>query len=870
MLRLRLRAAARLIVACTCLVTGPLAWRAMADRYIDFGPSDDLVTVGLPPIDQPLVQVALYTQPPTGTPQKVGPTPSWTQNTAEDGYSFLLDSGSSTILSSSAVTGDLQSSHLFQTDATYNEQGVAGFEPVLVSAPYRVDYAGTNGVVSSVNSARILALDHSNDAVDQFDGIAGTPVMVGHNTTLDMTTLPTDFQMAVQFSAAPPAAPTNGGHRYDVPLQMVTFPLTGQQKPTDPLPTNTPLAFAPVKLRNGTHTVEAHFAIDTGAQISLISTAVATALGIDPNTDSIGTVQLGGIGGIVDVPIVNTDSFAIHTREGTDLKWSDLNVAVGDIDPQIAGVLGIDVLSNAWLNAFIDGTDGNLAKVHFDFRNVANMTGDLLLDVDPAFDSVASSDSSTSWDFNGSGKYGDTTMWNSQTAIPNGAGVSITFGNGLLNQVNAQTVIVNIDAPYVVGSIAFTNSLGTSYILANAGGSITLDNKGAGALVSVAPGVTALQQIQANIILADNVTFDIAPASSLSITGGGISETGGSRSITLTYGGLLTLGTANSFTGGATVNNGTLRTTADGALGSGPLAINADDRVVSVVNLGGNETVGGLSGTLTGTGTARVNIAASKTLTVNQSADAVFAGNVALAAGGTPRSGGTLTQSGPNTLEIAGAPSLGNNSNVNVNGGTLRFNMTSASSGTVAIGSSVTATIANSGVMELAGTVSALSAGGNRTHVINNATSPAGLLVPGSNQKVGNIDGAGATQVNAGADLTADHIIQSALVIGGTATSHGLVTIAASGPSGSPLDGAQSGGLGISDSLAGTGPFGGGGTSKSDLPLGAEGFNGDPFIRSGTPSTAGTPAVPEPTTVVVLAIACLSCLPRVVRRLKDG
>ena len=71
-------------------------------------------------------------------------------------------------------------------------------------------------------------------------------------------------------------------------------------------------------------------------------------------------------------------------------------------------------------------------------------------------------------------------------------------------------------------------------------------------------------------------------------------------------------------------------------------------------------------------------------------------------------------------------------------------------------------------------------------HVVNDSTA-AGIVVSGTNQVVGNIDGSGTTQVNAGSDLTANHIIQTALVIGGTAGNPALVTIAASDAGGAPL-----------------------------------------------------------------------------------
>ncbi|HEV3343349.1 MAG TPA: RHS repeat-associated core domain-containing protein, partial [Pirellulales bacterium] len=53
---------------------------------------------------------------------------------------------------------------------------------------------------------------------------------------------------------------------------------------------------------------------------------------------------------------------------------------------------------------------------------------------------------------------------------------------------------------------------------------------------------------------------------------------------------------------------------------------------------------------------------------------------------------------------------------------------------------------------------------------------------------VGGIDGTGNVVVNAGSNLTANHIIQGNLVIGGTAGSPAIVTIAASDANGNPLN----------------------------------------------------------------------------------
>ena len=134
--------------------------------------------------------------------------------------------------------------------------------------------------------------------------------------------------------------------------------------------------------------------------------------------------------------------------------------------------------------------------------------------------------------------------------------------------------------------------------------------------------------------------------------------------------------------------------------------------------------------------------------------------------------------------------------------------------------------------------------GSNRVNITNNSRAAAGILVSGTHQQVGNIDGSGTTQVNAGSDLTANHIIQSALVIGGTAGSHGLVTIAASDISGNPP--AESDGLTLATSLTPSGPFGAYGTGFANLSRGNNAYLGSLVtgrFRGGRQSLGGSRAV---------------------------
>lgn len=120
-----------------------------------------------------------------------------------------------------------------------------------------------------------------------------------------------------------------------------------------------------------------------------------------------------------------------------------------------------------------------------------------------------------------------------------------------------------------------------------------------------------------------------------------------------------------------------------------------------------------------------------------------------------------------------------------VNGGSLVLD---AMSGMPNVAAGATVAVSNAATLELAGIVSTLGiAGGHRAAILNNSSAAAGLLVSGHNQIVGAIGGSGNTVINAGSDLTADSIVQGSLVIGGTAGSPSVFTLAASDDNGNPL-----------------------------------------------------------------------------------
>jgi autotransporter-associated beta strand protein len=460
-------------------------------------------------------------------------------------------------------------------------------------------------------------------------------------------------------------------------------------------------------------------------------------------------------------------------------------------------------------------------------------------------------------------------VWNALTPAPGGtnwlnapsgtdAGALPSSGTNVYFTANtAANLTTTLGQDFAINSLTFTGT-GTSATngVKISGNTLTIsasDANGnpAGSGIVVESGSGA-HTIASAIVLAASQIWTNNSTNPLTVSGN-LGDGGHGFSLTVIGPGLIVLGGTATYGGTTTVADGTLATTSTGTIGTGPLTVSSTG-APSVVSLGSTQSIGALSGTVSGGGSARVNVDPGVALTVAQSADAIFAGAVNLA------STANLRKLGGNRLEVDGGTSLGDASSISVVEGTLRLAPTNASP---SIGNGVIASITGSATLELAGSLSSLGTNitGNRANIQNNSSAAAGLLVSGTSQQVGNIDGSGTTQVNAGSDLTANHIIQGALVIGGTSKSPALVTIDASDASGNPLAGLAAlaaptpllpsiAGGNLADSL--------GSTTKSD-PL----ADSLPLVLSLTGAPA---AVPEPSSLFLLAVGGLLLARAIFRR----
>ncbi len=376
---------ARILLVAT-LALASVSFSLASTPYILLGPSDNVA------IDQPRVAVRVEG---LSTPQ--APVP-------DIGNTFLLDTGAQGLMAVGYAVNELDAAG-YVTEAVYMEQGVAGYQPFDVSAEYDFSFAGTIGFAYTLTDARLLSDSSVN--FGGFSGVVGMPAMVNRVTSLDMTAMlggGLGIYMGVAFSATPPAS---NGHRYSVPMTLVDFPPSGQINPSDPLPTYAPAPFLDVDVRHSGWAAEGLFLLDTGAQMSMISTNTALSLGMDTNGNGeldgdevLEWTAIGGVGGSLVVPIVAMDELRLPTNQGVDLVWTDLQVLVIDIsvdeaDP-IAGIFGCELLTGGWLEPVFEMLlggegpfgDGFFQTVHFDFNDASNMAGEMLLDLAPDRDVV--------------------------------------------------------------------------------------------------------------------------------------------------------------------------------------------------------------------------------------------------------------------------------------------------------------------------------------------------------------------------------------------------------------------------------------------------------------------------------------------------
>ena len=130
-----------------------------------------------------------------------------------------------------------------------------------------------------------------------------------------------------------------------VPLEL--FGDDNHANPGDSI-TNTPSPMQPdIQLVQQAQNVSGqHFLLDTGSQLTVISTAAAQALGLDltkPDT----SIDVQGVGGTETVPGFTLDELDMPTSDGGHIAFTHVPVYVLDIAPGVDGLLGTNLWDTA-------------------------------------------------------------------------------------------------------------------------------------------------------------------------------------------------------------------------------------------------------------------------------------------------------------------------------------------------------------------------------------------------------------------------------------------------------------------------------------------------------------------------------------------
>lgn len=360
-----------------------------------------------------------------------------------------------------------------------------------------------------------------------------------------------------------------------------------------------------------------------------------------------------------------------------------------------------------------------------------------------------------------------------------------TYGGG--TTLSAGTIRAGSNAAFGSGSIAInggklssngTNARAFSNDYTIGGDAELGDATDSGALTFSGTGT-----LSGNRILTINSAVNLSAA---------VGETGGARGLTKSGAGSLTLSGNNSFTGGTTVNSGSLilgaseRLANTGAVtvSGGTFDIAGFDETVGAVTLNSG-SIAGTTGTLTGTsysvqsGSVTAKLGGAGVALTKTTGGTVTLSGANSYTGGTTVTGGTLALGGSNVLADSGAVTVnggtlaiaGNSDTVGAvtltsgsitgSGGTLTGSSYALASGTISanLGGSGTVTKTTAGLVTLSGTsstVGAVNVSGGTLELATGAALNAGLVTV-SNAATLDIDGIltapTGVNVNAGGTL---------------------------------------------------------------------------------------------------------------------
>jgi autotransporter-associated beta strand protein len=469
---------------------------------------------------------------------------------------------------------------------------------------------------------------------------------------------------------------------------------------------------------------------------------------------TIGSLTVGGLnlnpGSVCNFAFNSTpanDHIVVSTPGGLTLNGGALNLyqsggTIAYITPgtynliQYSGAIGGTGLDSTWTT--LSAGNPHVANAQAGLAYTFNTNGGWL-NVTISIAGVVAS-----WTNDVNGNWSDATKWSSNPNVPHSPSDSATFG------VGSSVRTVTLDANETVGGIFLTNA--HSFVIANAGKTLTLDNQGGGAAISVGAGTA--NTIQTAVALNDNLQVSVVGGQSLAVSGIISNKPSVNKTLTVNGAGTTILYGANTYgpsagsVGTILSGGGILQVGNNSALGAGDLSITASSTVqagINGLNVGNNVALA--SGTTTTVDNNGNNLTLGGGITGNGALLKIGNGTLTLN-GNNTYSGNTTINAG--ALNITSPNSVANTPTIFLNGGDL------LGSGTFAINNNIGIGLTTGG----ATTTALLDAAGGQTFMVNGSINSAGNT------------GVNSLTVNSGAGNS------GTLVLSGTNTFNGPTTLA--------------------------------------------------------------------------------------------
>ncbi len=138
------------------------------------------------------------------------------------------------------------------------------------------------------------------------------------------------------------------GDTNPVYVSLGAFGMDNHTNPGDVITESTSPDVAGVSVGNKGQTVASQnpFLLDTGSQLTVISTQMAQKLGLDlSNPDT--TIDVQGVGGTETVPGFTLDKLDLPRTDGGIIEFTNVPVYVLDVDPGLDGILGMNLWDTA-------------------------------------------------------------------------------------------------------------------------------------------------------------------------------------------------------------------------------------------------------------------------------------------------------------------------------------------------------------------------------------------------------------------------------------------------------------------------------------------------------------------------------------------